>query len=70
MPECVVIRLVSFNFGMQQSMLESTKRWNNHHVKKFRDLLVSLGTAASTDFVFGSEVGDKGKGFRAANMNF
>ena len=68
--ECVGIRVVSFNFGMPQSMLESERRWNRQHVFTFRDVLSSLGHAAGNDFVLGSEVGDARQGFRAANVDF
>ena len=50
--ECVGVRVVSFNFGMPQPMLESSKQWNNRHVLKFRDLLNALGPTISADFVF------------------
>ena len=68
--ECAGIRVVSFNFGMPQSMLESAKRWNRTHIFKFRDVLMSLGHAAGNDFVFCSEVGDARKGFQATNLDF
>ena len=67
--ECVGIRVVSFNFGMPQSMLESARQWNNRHIFKFRDVLSSLGHAAGNDFVFCSEVGDARKGLQAANLD-
>ena len=69
MAECVGIRVVSFNFGMPQSMLESAKQWNKRHIFRFRDVLMSLGHAAGNDFVFCSEVGDVRKGFKAANVD-
>ena len=67
--ECAGIRVVSFNFGMPQSMLESARQWNNRHIFKFRDVLSSLGHAAGNDFVFCSEVGDARKGLQAANLD-
>ena len=70
MVECVAIRVVSFNFGIPQSMLESDHKWNRRHVHTFRSVLSSLGPAASNDFVFGSEVGDARKGFEATNVDF
>ena len=70
MVDCVGIGVVSFNFGMQQSMLEADRRWNQKHVFRFRDVLSILGHAAGNDFVFGSEVGDARKGLRAANVDF
>ena len=70
MPKCVSIRVVSFNLGIPQTMLESERRWNHHHVFKVRDALGILGHAAANDFVFCSEVGDMRKGFQAANVDF
>ena len=70
MAEVVGIRVVSFNFGMPQTMLLSDKKWNKTHMFNFRDVLQSLGHAVSNDFVFCSEVGDARKGFRAANVDF
>ena len=29
--DCVGIRVVSFNFGIPQSMLQSDRQWNNRH---------------------------------------
>ena len=68
-PECVGVRVVSFNFGMPQTMLESSKQWNSRHVLKFRDLLNALGPTTSADFVFCSEVGDARKGFQNTNLD-
>ena len=68
--ECVGIGVVSFNFGMPQSMLESVRKWNREHVYRFCDVLRTLGHAAGNDFVLGSEVGDVRKGFRVANVDF
>ena len=68
-PECVGVRVVSFNFGMPQTMLESSRQWNNKHVFKFRDLLNALGPTTSADFVFCSEVGDARKGFHHTSID-
>ena len=62
--------LVSFNFGIDQGMLESAKRWCGRHVFRFRELLTKLGPAAGNDFVLGSEVGASRMGFKAVNMDF
>ena len=67
--ECVGIRVVSFNLGIPQSMLESAKQWNRKHIYRFRDVLAGLGVAGN-DFVFCSEVGDARKGLHAANLDF
>ena len=67
--ECVGIRVVSFNCGIQQTMLESGKQWNQKHVLKFRDLLQGLGPSSGSHFVFCSEVGDARKGVQEANVD-
>ena len=64
------IRVVSFNMGMPQSMLDSDRRWRTQHVFKVRDVLTTLGHGASSDLVFCSEVGDMRKGFSASNVDY
>ena len=66
---CVSIKVVSFNMGMPQSMLESDRSWRRafHAV---RDMLEKLGHGAGNDIVLCSEVGDMRKGFRASNVDF
>ena len=70
MAQCVGIRVVSFNVGIPQSMLESTRKWNRQHVFRFRDVLTSLGAAAGNDFVLCSEVGDSRQGLGATSVDF
>ena len=38
-PQCVGIRVVSYNFGIGQGMLESPKKWNHEHVRMARSLV-------------------------------
>ena len=64
---CVGIKVVSFNMGMPQSMLDSDRCWHRHGV---RDMLETLGHGAGNDIVLCSEMGDMRKGFRASNVNF
>ena len=64
---CVGIKVVSFNMGMPQSMLESDRCWHRHGV---RDMLETLGHGCDNDIVLCSEMGDMRKGFRASNVNF
>ena len=66
---CVGIKVVSFNMGMPQSMLESDRCWRRafHAV---RDMLEKLGHGAGNDIVLCSEVGDMRKGFQASNVDF
>ena len=68
--KCVGIKVVSFNMGMPQTMLESERRWHRQHVFEVRDVLAKLGQAAGNDFVLCSEVGDMRKGFRSSNVDF
>ena len=65
----VGIKVVSFNMGMPQSMLDSDRRWRTQHVFKVCDVLTKLGHGAGSDLVFCSEVGDMRKGFRASNVD-
>ena len=66
----VGIRVVSFNMGMPQSMLDSDRRWRTQHVFKVRDVLTKLAHGAGSDLVLCSEVGDMRKGFRASNVDY
>ena len=66
--ECVGLRVVSFNLGIPQTMMDSCRQWNKKHIFTFRDVLNGLGVAGN-DFVFCSEVGDVRKGFKAANVD-
>ena len=65
--ECVGLRVVSFNLGMPQAMME-WRRWSEH-VRQFRDVLQSLGHAAGNDFIFCSEVGDPREGFNETTVD-
>ena len=67
---CVGIKVVSFNMGMPQSMLESDRCWHRQYVFNVRDMLEKLGHGAGNDIVLCSEVGDMRKGFRASNVDF
>ena len=69
MPQCVAIRVVSYNFGIAQGMLESPKKWNHEHIFTFRNLLEKFGDICGFDFIFGCEVGDKRAGFKKAKLN-
>ena len=67
---CVGIKVVSFNMGMPQSMLESDRCWHRQHVFNVRDMLEKLGHGAGNDIVLCSEMGDMRKGFRASPVDF
>ena len=62
------LRIVSFNFGIEQNMLKSDRQWAQKHVYKFRDLLRSMGNTFSHDFIFGSEMGGVDQGFDEARV--
>ena len=66
----VGIRVVSFNMGMPQSMLDSDRRWRTTHVFKVRDVLRKLAHGAGSDLVLCSEVGDMRKGFSVSNVDY
>jgi hypothetical protein len=66
----VIIRVASFNIGLEQTMIESERRWEGRHVISFRSMLANLGHVAKNDFVFCSEVGAKTKGFLDSNVDF
>ena len=65
---CPALRIVSFNFGIEQNMLTSERQWAQKHVYKFRDLLRSMGNTFSHDFIFGSEMGGVDQGFDEARV--
>ena len=65
---CPALRIVSFNFGIEQNMLTSERQWAQKHVYKFRDLLRSMGNTFSHDFIFGSEMGGVDQGFDEARI--
>ena len=49
-------RVISFNFGMRQGMLDSAQ-WHKTHKWKFQELLWIFGGDWGADLVFGCEVG-------------
>ena len=55
--KCMTMTVISFNFGMQQSMLDSAT-WNRTHRVKFLKLLEIFGDDFDADMVFGCEIGD------------
>ena len=64
---CVGLRVVSYNFGMPQSMMQPEWRWNSFE-GRFRDTLQALGHGGQNDFVFCSAVGAPRHGFREAGV--
>lgn len=67
--ECVGFRVVSFNCGMPQSMLQNESRWKRDHAQAFQDMLQRLGPAGNNDLVFCSGVGEVRQGFFVSNVN-
>ena len=55
---CLAVRISSFNFGMPQTMLTSTRQWRRMHERKLRDISRIFGPqGAQSDLVLGSEMG-------------
>ena len=54
--ECVMTRLITFNFGIMQSMLQRGP-WTNKYEKKFVHLMDLFTEEYGDDMGFGSEVG-------------
>jgi len=66
----VKFNVISFNFGINQAMLDSERQWNNKHGKKLRAIIHKCGDVALGDFIFGSEMGDHREGFEQSPANF
>ena len=65
---CLCFNVASFNFGIPQTMLESSKKWQGHAIK-LGNLLLTIQTAAEADLLFGCEVGDHLQGFQTAGLS-
>ena len=68
------VKIVSFNFGVDQQMLTSKKRWPEYE-RHLRGLLQRFRCSASNisddgAFIFGCELGGHLKGMTAANVDF
>jgi len=66
---CARVNIVSFNFGVQQTMLESCKGGTKNALKLCR-LLEKFGQGSDGDFIFGCELGGHREGFAAAEVDF
>ena len=62
------LTLVSFNFGIQQSMMTSAS-WDTH-ADKLALLLNTIDDAVKPDFIFGCEMGGHQQGFSHAGFDF
>ena len=62
---CVRMKLISYNFGMQQEMLTSTKQWNKH-TRNLCRVLSKFGEGSKGDIICGCEMGGHEKGFAAS----
>ena len=66
--ERVEVKLISFNFGVDQQMLEET--WNNKHRRTFSGIMETFFEEHEADFVCGCEVGGHKKGFDCAGISY
>jgi len=66
---CAKVNVVSFNFGVQQTMMESSKGWSKNALKLCR-LLEKFGQGSDGDFIFGCELGGHRQGIAAAKVDF
>ena len=62
LPECVMARLITFNFGIMQDMLQAGP-WKKKHEEKFVGLMELFTQEYEADLVFGCEVGAHKQGF-------
>ena len=67
--DCLALHIVSFNFGIEQQMIESARAWGKKHSVTLRDLLDGMGNTCSNDFIFGSEMGGVDQGFEQARIS-
>ncbi len=66
--DAVEIHVTSFNFGINQAMLDSAKQWNKKHCKNLRAIIEKFGEMA--DIIACSEMGDHKQGFEQSLANF
>ena len=62
-----MVRVVRFNFGVHQGMLQSGA-WKRSHEKKFATLMDVFTEDYGADIAFGCEVGGHKQGFSYANV--
>ena len=67
---CVYMNLISFNFGLLQSMITSARAWSTKHAQNLCRLLQKFGEGAAGDIIFGCELGGYGQGFAASRVKF
>ena len=66
---CSTRQVVSFNFGMPQSMLCGSKQWHKH-AAKMSDLVGKFANGAKADIIFGCEVGSHQQGLEKSTVDF
>ena len=64
---CLSFSFTSFNFGVQQSMLDAERK-RQQHAKKLRQLLHGFGEVPS-NFIFGCELGGTRQGVTASSFD-
>ena len=60
-PKCVMMHLISFNFGIHQDMLQD-RAWRKKHSQKFEFLMDTFTDDYNADVVLGCEVGGHKQG--------
>ena len=65
---CMVITIISFNFGIEQQMLDSGQ-WITQHKAKFLELLHSFVAGYHADMVLGCAVGGHKRGLTQDQMD-
>ena len=63
----VTVRVGSFNFGVDQNMLQR-ERWVRKHRGNFKRVCAEMVRQGNLDIMFGCELGGSGKGFRCASI--
>ena len=55
-PKCIMMHLISFNFGIHQDMLQAGP-WGRKHAQKFEFLMDTFSEDYNADVVLGCEAG-------------
>ena len=75
-PDCIMMQLISFNFGIHQDMLKAGP-WRRRHSQKFGELMDTFSEDYNADVVLGCEVGghkegmseEHAKSLKTTNLN-
>ena len=66
-PDCIMMQLISFNFGIHQDMLKAGP-WRRRHSQKFGELMDTFSEDYNADVVLGCEVGGHKEGMTKENQ--